>query len=326
MNYRSFGRTGLMVSEVIFGGGWVGGILIHRDDDTKRAAIRRALDAGINFIDTAPSYGDGQSEEALGWLLAEIEEAPYLSTKVGLDLGRLDDIGGQIEASVEASLKRLRRDSVDLLQLHNPIGAATTDTVLGLDRVVGPGGVADCLDRLREQGLTRFTGITALGDAASLCRVVDSGRFDTAQVYYNLLNPSAGQAMPTAWSGHDFNGLIAACKARDVGVMNIRVFAAGVLATEVRTGREVMITDATVVSEEERRAGAVFEVLGDAYGTRAQTAIRFALANADISCVVLGLAELDHLEQAIAAAEMGPLPRDALERLDALYGSDFGRI
>ena len=75
MRYRPFGRTGLEVSELVFGGGWVGGILIHQDDATRRTAIRRALEAGINWIDTAPSYGAGQSEEALGWLLQEVERA-----------------------------------------------------------------------------------------------------------------------------------------------------------------------------------------------------------------------------------------------------------
>ena len=88
MRYRAFGRTGLQVSELVFGGGFVGGILIHADDDTKLAALRRGLDGGMNWIDTAPSYGDGQSEEALGWLLKEVDAKPYLSTKVGLDLGR----------------------------------------------------------------------------------------------------------------------------------------------------------------------------------------------------------------------------------------------
>ena len=90
MRYRPFGRTGLQVSELVFGGGWVGGILIHQDDATKRAAIERALEAGINWIDTAPSYGDGESERAIGWLLEGVADQPYLSTKVRLDLSRLD--------------------------------------------------------------------------------------------------------------------------------------------------------------------------------------------------------------------------------------------
>ena len=125
MRYRPFGRTGLEISELVFGGGWVGGLLIHQDDDTKRAALTRALDAGINWIDTAPSYGDGKSEQALGWLLKEVDQRPYVSTKVRLDLDRIDDIRGQVEASLAASLKRLDCASVELFQLHNRIAKET---------------------------------------------------------------------------------------------------------------------------------------------------------------------------------------------------------
>src|SRR5918995_1199478 len=212
MRYRPFGKTGLQVSELVFGGGWVGGILIHQDAETRHAAIERALDAGINWIDTAPSYGDGESERALGWLLQDVADKPYLSTKVRLDLSRLDDITGQVKQSIEESLSRLRCDSVELLQLHNPIGPQTADQLIGLDQVLGEDGVADALDRMRELGLTRFTGITAIGDTDACREVIASGRFDSAQVYYNILNPSAGQDMPPAWQGHDFRGLIAACK------------------------------------------------------------------------------------------------------------------
>ena len=324
MRYRPFGKTGLEVSELIFGGGWVGGILIHQDDATKRAAIERALAAGINWIDTAPSYGDGRSEQALGWLLEDVADRPYLSTKVRLDLGCLDDLAGQVERSLKKSLERLRCDSVELFQLHNPIGPQTSGERIGVDQVLGEDGVADVFDRLREQGLTRLIGITANGDTAAVRRVVASGRFDSAQVYYNMLNPSAGQDMPPAWKGHDFRGLLATCREHGVAVMNIRVLAAGVLATDQRHGRESPMMPEADLPSEERRARAVFERLGDRYGTRAQTAIRFALANPDISGIVVGMAELDHLEQALAAAEMGPLPEDALAALREVYASGFG--
>ena len=132
MKYRTFGRTGLEVSELVFGGGYVGGALILADDDTKRAMVRRALEAGINWIDTAAMYGQGRSEEALGWLLEEVETQPRLSTKVRLDTARLDDIPGQIEAGVAASLRRLKRDSVDLLFLHNQIEAETGGDAVGV--------------------------------------------------------------------------------------------------------------------------------------------------------------------------------------------------
>jgi L-galactose dehydrogenase/L-glyceraldehyde 3-phosphate reductase len=324
MRYRPFGRTGLEVSELVFGGGWVGGILIHQDDATRRKAIARALEAGINWIDTAPSYGDGRSEEALGWLLEGVANRPYLSTKVRLDLGRLDDIAGQVQRSLEASLERLRCDSVELFQLHNPIGPQTAGERIGVHQVLDEDGVADAFDRVREQGLTRFTGITAIGETGAIREVIASGRFDSAQVYYNMLNPSAGQDMPPAWKGHDFRGLIATCKEHGVAVMNIRVLAAGVLASDVRHGREAVIMPQADLPSEERRARTVLQRLGDRYGTRAQIAIRFALANPDIACVVVGLAELAHLEEALAAAELGPLPDEALAALREIYATGFG--
>jgi aryl-alcohol dehydrogenase-like predicted oxidoreductase len=130
--------------------------------------------------------------------------------------------------------------------------------------------------------------------------------------------------MPPAWRGHDLHGLIAACKTHGVAVMNIRVLAAGVLATDQRHGREVPMSDAAPITAEEARARAVFDRLDERYGTRAQTAIRFALANPDISCVLVGMAELAHLEEALAAAEMGPLPDEGLRELREVYRSNFG--
>jgi L-galactose dehydrogenase/L-glyceraldehyde 3-phosphate reductase len=319
MKTRRFGRTGLQVSELVFGGGYVGGILILADDDVRRRALRRAFDAGINWIDTAPMYGQGRSEEALGWLLKEFPEKPCLSTKVNLDAGDLGDIAGAIERSMHASLKRLRRDSVDLLQLHNRIGVQR-----GEGRMVSVEDAlraADAFERMKAQGLTRFTGLTALGETPAIVRAIDSGRFDSAQVYYNMLNPSAARRMPPAWTGQDFFGVIDACRRHDVAVMNIRVFAGGSLASDVRHGREVAVTDDADLDTEQRRTAAVFRALQNKGDTRAQAALRFSLANPDISCVIFGLAELGHLEEALAAQDRGPLPGEALTRLEESWKS-----
>jgi aryl-alcohol dehydrogenase-like predicted oxidoreductase len=317
MKTRRFGRTGLQVSQVVFGAGYVGGIIVLADDDTRRRVLRRALDAGINWIDTAPLYGQGRSEEALGWLLAEVKDQPYLSTKVRLDLGKASDIPGEIEKSLHASLRRLKRDSVDLLQLHNQIDATN------IDHLLKKGGVADGLEKMREQKLTRLVGLTALGEAPAIIRAIDSGRFDSAQVYYNLLNPSAARAMPAGWVGHDFAGVCAACKRHDVAMMNIRVFASGVLATDERHGREIALTENSELEVETKRAHAALAALGSGHGTRAQAALRFSLANPDLACVVIGLAEPSHLEEAIAAEAMGPLPADAIAKLEAVYARGF---
>lgn len=331
MKSRTLGRTGMAVSEIIFGGGWVGGILIDGDDDTRREAIRRAMAAGINWIDTAPSYGQGRSEEALGWLLPEIEDKPLLSTKVFVDLSQPEDIASQVRRSIEASLTRLNRESVDVVFLHNSIAREAQGRSISLERLLGPNGAADALDGLRDQGLTRFVGLTASGPGDCCREAVASGRFDAAQVYYNMINPSAGRsAMPAAWRGHDFSGLMESCAEHGCGIVVIRALAAGVLATDTRHGREIAMTSDSELAVEELRARAAMEALGldDAgitpYGTRSQAAIRFVLANETIACTEVGLAQLAHLDQAIEAAEMGPLPVEALAELERLYERNFG--
>jgi len=326
MKHRTFGRSGIQVSEIIFGAGAVGGILIHKDDATKREAIRRAFAGGINWVDTAAQYGNGKSEEALGWLLPEAGAKPYLSTKFGLDVENLKDVPARIEESLRASLARLKRSSVDLLQLHNRIGTKPGGRVMTVEQILGRNGVADGLDRLREKGLIRHMGITAIGEAASVCEVIRSKRFDSAQVYYNLLNPSAGRTMPGGWTGQNMGGMVEACRANQVAVMAIRIFAAGVIATDQRTGRESVLIADTSIAEDERKTKAVFDAIGSDQGTRAQVALRFVLSNPDVSCAIIGSAELHHVDEALQAAGMGPLPPPVLARLDALYESDFGRI
>ena len=197
---------------------------------------------------------------------------------------------------------------------------------MGVDDVLRPGGILDALEAVRGQGLARFIGLTAAGEAAACREVIASGRCDAAQVYYNMLNPSAARASGTAIPGHDNAGLIAACKEHGAGVMAIRVLAAGVLATELRHGREgpPMMDDSEIADEEARarQALALLEIDAEgntAYGARAQAALRYVLANPDVSCAVVGLATLEHLEAALVAAEMGPLPAAAVARLDARF-------
>lgn len=332
MKTRRFGRAGFQVSEIVFGGGWVGGLLIHGSDDDKTAALKLAFDSGVNWVDTAPSYGNGRSEEVLGELLGDFEQQPHLSSKARLDLSTGGtDFVGEMARSLESSLETLGRDSVDLFFLHNPIAQKTGDGAIGLEELLRPGGAADGLEAMRDRGLARSIGITALGEGPACRTAVESDRFDVAQVYYNILNPSAGRSMPGAWTGHDFSGLMAACKARDVGVMAIRVYAGGALASDKPHGREIPVTDDGGLAVEQARAAAVVEALAlgsddgrRKHGTPAQTALRYVLANQDVSCAVVGLAELSHLREALGAAEMGPLSEEGLAKLDSVYDANFG--
>ena len=331
MNRRRFGRTGIEISELTLGAGFVGGLLIHATDDEKRACVRACLEAGVNWIDTAAAYGDGASEKALNWLLAELpaDERPCLSTKFRLDTERRDNFGDQVRASLEASLARLGLDRVDLLTLHNPLAPEPGPRTLSLDEALA---VADHLERLRGEGLFDHVGFTALGDGPTVRAAVESGRFDVAQVYYNLLNPTAGIDLDdngpgaSSWSSTDFGGLLAACTTHDVGVMNIRILAAGVLATDVRHGREAPITANAGMETEEARARTIWASFGDrGADTRAQTAIRFGLAHPAVSTIVFGVAELTHVREALAAPGLGPLEEDALATLRRAWSEDVFR-
>jgi len=384
MRKNLLGRTGLQISELAFGGGVTGGILIDADEATRHTALARAIAAGINWIDTAPVYGNGASEETIGRHLASLSPRPHVSTKVRLEAEDLGDIAGAIERGLEHSLRRLKSDRLTLLQLHNHLGEGVGARVaLRPAQVLGRGGVADTFDRLRQQGLVRAVGLTVAGDGKACREVIDSGRFDTAQVYYNAINPSAAwQRLPAGWrGGQDFCGVLAACSRQGMGVLNIRVWAGGVLATAVRPARLFVMTADTDADNEVRCAAAVraalaseasgqrghsevrahsasedareraddtrpeagssaraalaseasgqrghseVPALGDAYGTPAQAALRFALGNKDFATRVIGITSIAQLEEALAALGQGPLAAAAMSNLDALWRSGFG--
>jgi L-galactose dehydrogenase/L-glyceraldehyde 3-phosphate reductase len=325
MRTNLLGRTGLLISEIALGGGVTGGILIEGDEMTRVTALRRAVAAGINWIDTAALYGNGASEATIGRHIATLQPRPYISTKVRIERDDMNDIPGAIERSLEASLKRLQLDSVALFQLHNQLGEAVGDRpTITPEQALRSGGVADTFDRLREQGLFQATGMTAAGETKAILEVIESGRFDCAQIYYNAINPTAAWSRPHAsWKAQSFAGVMAACFRQNMGTLNIRVWAGGPLASAKRPERLTVFTSGTGVENEIRCAEAVRKALGDVHGTPAQTALRFALGNHDLSTRIIGIAQLKFLEEALTAVEAGPLPPEAIVRLERLWVTDF---
>jgi aryl-alcohol dehydrogenase-like predicted oxidoreductase len=166
--------------------------------------------------------------------------------------------------------------------------------------------------------------MTATGETGAILEVIDSGRFDCAQVYYNANNPSAAWSRaPANWRAQDFSGIMAACFRQNMGTLNIRVFAGGPLASPVRPGRLAVLTSGTDLDNEMRCADAVRTVLGDAYGPPAQTALRFVLGNRDFSARVIGVGDVGDLDAAVAAVEAGPLPPEEVAKLERLWATDF---
>ena len=323
MNYSNYGRTELRCSKLILGTGRGAGTFVEGEADAQLALLTRAVELGLNWLDTARQYGDGKSETNIGRCLTKMAAEPIISTKFGIQAEDLSDIPGAIERGLYESLERLGRDRIDLFQMHDFISDEPGPRNISPDEILKPNGVVDGLVRLKDAGVIRATGFTAKGQSSALLRLAESGAFDSAQVFYNMLNPSAGQDMPSAWEGQNFGGLIAALRKHGTGVMAVRVFAAGVLATDIRTGRESAQYENADISTEESRARAVFDILGDDHGTRAQTAVRFCLANPDIDVVNVGVFDTAQLEEAVEAADRGPLPAEAIQALAPLYAENF---
>lgn len=319
MRQRPLGRTGLTIPELILGGGFVGGVMIDPPEDVRREALGRCLAAGSDWVDTAQSYGNGVSETHIGRLLRELPQAerPRVSTKIGLAPEDLSDPKSAVRRALEASLERLGLEKVEVYQLHNRIGTGAAGYISTYD-ILKPGGVADAFAAVKDAGLADHVGFTALGDPIAVRDVIASGRFETAQVYYNLLNPTSGRHARPGHDSTDFRGLLAACEAYGLGVFGIRILAAGVLATDVRHGREIPITENAAPGAEEARAAAAWAALGPRDEPTAATAVRYALAEKRISAAVFGAATLDHIDIALAAQAAGALEPEAIARLGAL--------
>ena len=325
MRYRRLGRTGLVVSEVGLGGGGIGRVWGETTEEEIAETIALALREGINFFDVAPSYGDGQAEENLGRALAasgDYRDRALVATKVSLAEDDLDDIAGAAERSLTRSLELLRRDHVDLFQLHNGITAERgrfRRSVTPQD-VLGAGGALAALERLREAGLTRFIGITGLGEASAVRQTLSEGDFDTVQVYYNLLNPSAARPLPSGSTLHDHGQLLELAERLGIGVIGIRSHAGGALSGPL--DREVA-GDSLVALDAQRSERLAF-LTEDGAAPLSQIATRYVLEQRAVASVIPGVKNRAELADAVVAMELPPLSAEQRARLEGELERDFG--
>jgi aryl-alcohol dehydrogenase-like predicted oxidoreductase len=327
MDYRELGRTGLRVSMLGFGCGNVGGLIIRGAHQDRVRAVARAMEAGINYFDTAPSYGNGQSEQNLGQVLGELKADVYVGTKVRIPPEEFGDLPGAIRRSVEASLQRMGRDAVDLIQLHNHIARQRSPEDAGLSVADVLGDVVATFQGLQAQGKARYYGITAVGDTAALHQVIDSGAFYTAQVCYNLLNPSAGHPVPAGFPSQDFGRLIDRAAAQRMGCIGIRVLAAGALSGVMERHPVAVPTVAPIGTGPDYQADVKLAqtlsfLTAEGYASSlVEAAMRFAWSKPEMSTALVGYSSLDHLEQALAAAQRGALPAEAIRRLERAWAA-----
>ena len=326
MDYRQLGRTDLKVSELGFGCGAVGGLLIKGDRKEMLRVVARAVELGVTYFDTARSYGNGVSEANLGLVLDELKPDVLVGTKVQLAASDMDDIERAIVDSAEGSLNRLKRDRIDLFQLHNCIAAERRleRSWIGVDDV---GPVVEAFQKLQRQGKVRHWGINGLGETEALHQVVSSVPAQSIQCCFNLLDPSAGLPVPQGFPHQDYRRLIDAAAAKRYGVIAIRVLAGGALSgsgdRHLNAAQSVdPIATGQSFAEDVRRANQLRFLVEDGYaGSLIEAAIRFAAGKAEVSTTLVGISDLDQLEQAVAAIGKGRLPAEALRRLNQVWAS-----
>lgn len=185
MEHALLGKTGRKVTRIGFGGAPAGlkDYLESYDPDDRNdreksiAAIRRAVELGITYYDTAPGYGNGRSEDIFGEALDGVDEdAIFLATKIA------PNDPDATRQSIEQSLRRLRRSRIDLFQIHG-----TAYTPAHEEGFFRKGGMIDQIERAREEGLTRFIGFTVEAINETTLRLIKCGRFDTVQLAYNIM-------------------------------------------------------------------------------------------------------------------------------------------
>ncbi len=303
MRYRTLGRTGIEVSELGFGAWGIGKTMwIGADDAESLRALRRAIELGLNLLDTALVYGRGHSERLVGEVVRAAAETVHVATKVPPKDGHWPARPGtpagdafpadHVIASTEQSLRNLGLETVDVQQLH-----------VWSDEWVGQGDWPEAVERLKREGKIRFFGVS-INDhqPENAIRLVETGVVDTVQVIYNVFDQSPEDE------------LFPAAQRANVGVIVRVPFDEGALTGKIRPDtvfppgdfrNEYFAGDRR--QEVWDRARAIAADAGVSPDELAPVALRFCLSHPAVSTVIPGMRSVRNVEANAAAVEEGPL-------------------
>jgi aryl-alcohol dehydrogenase-like predicted oxidoreductase len=322
MQYRELGRTGWKVSTISFGAWAIGGSWGNVDDKDSLAALHRAIDLGVNFVDTADVYGDGRSERLVAQLRKERKETIYVATKAGR---RLDPhvAGGynraNLTAFVERSLKNLDTEAIDLLQLHCP-----PTEVYYMPETFG------VLDDLVKAGKLRYYGVSVEKVEEAL-KAIEYPNVQTVQIIFNIFRQRPAELFfPEALR-------------RKVGILARVPLASGML-----TGK---LTAKSIFEADDHRAfnrhgeafdrGETFSGVDYETGLRAveklrqlvpagwklsQFALRWILMFEAVTCAIPGAKNPAQAEGNVSAADLPALEAATMEKVRAIYEDDIREL
>jgi aryl-alcohol dehydrogenase-like predicted oxidoreductase len=320
MKYRALGRTGWNVSEISFGAWAIGGAWGDVSDDESFAALNRAVDLGVNFIDTADVYGDGRSERLVAQLKKNRpRDTIYVATKAGRRLPEQVTEGYSRENLVnwvDRSLKNLSVDAIDLLQLHCP----PTEVYYRPD-------VFGILDDLVKQGKLRHYGVSVEKVEEAL-KAIEFPNVQSVQIIFNAFrHRPAERFLPMA-------------RERRVGVLARVPLASGLLSGKMTPHTQFAADDHRSFNRhgEQFDAGETFSGLGDHMddafaaveelkdllppggdATLAQLALRWILMFDGVTCAIPGAKRPDQAESNVSAAHLPPLTPEQMRAIDAVY-------
>ena len=315
MRYRELGRTGWKVSEVSFGAWAIGGAWGDVDDGESLAALRTAVECGVNFIDTADVYGMGRSERLIAQLKREVKEEIVVATKAGRRLSPHTPDGynlANLTAFVEDSLRNLQMDCLDLVQLHCPPA----------DVYYRP-EVFDALDRLAGQGKIRYYGVSVERVEEAL-KAIEYPNVQTVQIIFNCF-----RHRPAEW-------FFARAAAARVGILARVPLASGLLTGKLtrasafdagdhrnfnRRGEAFDVGETFSGVDYETALGAVEEIRGllPPHVSMAQFALRWILMFNAVTCAIPGGKRPAQVAENCAAADLPPLSEEAMRAVRAIY-------
>jgi aryl-alcohol dehydrogenase-like predicted oxidoreductase len=314
INERRLGRTGLSVSEVGYGAWGIGGSMwLGAEDDESVRALHRAIDLGLNFIDTAAVYGNGHSERLVGQVVRERDERIVVASKVPPKNGRWPAPDGvdpdeafpadHIRKWTERTLSNLGLDVLDVQQFH-----------VWNDEWVGRGSWHDAIAALKDEGKIRFFGVS-INDLqpANAVKLIETGAVDTVQVIYNIFEQAPEDE------------LFGACERNDVGVIARVPLDEGSLTGRLTADstfpdgdfRNEYFSGERALDKVDERVGAILDDLGIEREDLAEVALRYVLSRPEVSTVIPGMRTVRNVERNMALGDGEGLPDEQVAALKA---------
>ena len=314
MNERPLGRTGLRVSEIGYGAWGIGGTMwLGAEDRESLRALHRAVDLGVNFIDTAWVYGNGHSERLVGEVVRERDERIVVASKIPPKNRRWPAPAGidpdeafpaeHIRDFTERSLANLGLDVIDVMQFH-----------VWSDDWVGRGSWLEGIQALRDEGRIRFFGVS-INDhqPENAIRLIETGAVDTVQVIYNVFEQGPEDA------------LLAACERHDVGVIARVPLDEGGLTGRITPDtafpegdfRNVYFSGEHSVAATDEHVRAILDDLGIEREELPELALRYVLSHPAVSTVIPGMRSVRNVERNAALGDGAGLPEEQVRALKA---------